>query len=311
MGFAILTYLQFLVFVSNLIFPTHIMMLEGHLFHASIGGAMALGWLGVKGLERIRMKPITKKAGVVLVLAVILFLYGCKTWERNRDWKNDVTLFLKDVKNAPNSVLVLGNAGARWIDLADTKEITGIFLPGQDTSDINDYNGTLKITWDEVHEGGFPTRREAALSKGINYLKRAIELHPRYVNGYLNLGLAYFKLGDYKKCTYYWKVAERLYPDNPYLANYYIVYTNDLKNRGERAFAGGRFEEAIEAYKYYTIVKPKEAEGWYSLGGAYFNAGKRFAARYCWNKALSIDPDHERTRNAIKILDNGSGEVIK
>jgi hypothetical protein len=311
MGFAILTYLLFLVFVSNLIFPTHIMMLEGHLFHASIGGAIALGWLGVKGLERIRMKPLAKKAAVIIVLGAIVFLYGCKTWERNRDWKNDVTLFFKDVKNAPNSVLVLGNAGARWIDLADTKEITGNFIPGQDTSDINDYNGTLKISWDEVYEGGFVTKREAALNRGINYLKHAIELHPRYVNGYLNLGLAYFKLGDDRKCIYYWKVAERLYPDNPYLRNYYIVYTNGLKKRGYDAFAAGHFDEAIEAYKYFTIVTPDNPEGWYELGGAYFNAGKRSSARYCWNKALALNPDYEQARNAIKVLDNGTVGVMK
>lgn len=31
----------------------------------------------------------------------------------------------------PNSVLVLGNAGARWVDLADTKEVTGVQVVGQ------------------------------------------------------------------------------------------------------------------------------------------------------------------------------------
>jgi hypothetical protein len=310
MGFAILTYLLFLVFVSNLIFPTHTMMLEGHLFHASVGGAIALGWLGVKGLERIKMKPLTKKIGVVIVLGIIIFLCGCKTWERNRDWKNDITLFFKDVKSAPNSVLVLGNAGARWVDLADTKEITGIFMPGQDST-LNDYNGTLKISWDEVYEGGYINKREAALHKGIAYLEHAVKLHPRYVNGYLNLGLAYFKLRDDRKCIYHWKVAEKLYPKNPYLFNYYIVYSNDLKNRGERAFDRGQYDEAIEAYKYLTIIAPDNVEGWYGLGGAYFNKGNRSAARYCWNRAIAINPNHEGSRNALKILDSGNTEVIK
>ena len=73
-----------------------------------------------------------------LLLGTMTFLYGCKTWERNWDWKNDITLFLKDVETVPNSVLVLGNAGARYIDLSDTKN--------------------------------FVAKREESLEKGIKYL---------------------------------------------------------------------------------------------------------------------------------------------
>ena len=36
--------------------------------------------------------------------------------------KNDITLFTTDVKTVPNSVLCLGNAGARWIDLSERPE---------------------------------------------------------------------------------------------------------------------------------------------------------------------------------------------
>jgi tetratricopeptide (TPR) repeat protein len=167
------------------------------------------------------------------------------------------------------------------------------------------------MSWDEVREGGFSTKREAALCKGIGYLEHAIKLHPRYVNGYLNLGLAYFKLHNDRKCIYYWKVAERLYPGNPYLFNYYIVYSNALKNRGESAFNQRHYDEAIEAYKYLTIITPHNVEGWYGLGGAYFNKGNRSAARYCWNKAIAINPNHEGSRNALKILESGNTEVIK
>ena len=80
-----------------------------------------------------------------------------------------MTLFLKDVRTMPHSVLVLGNAGARWVDLADTKEVTGKNIPGQDSTRFNDYNGTLHITDEEVKEGGFKDKRETALNKGIKF----------------------------------------------------------------------------------------------------------------------------------------------
>ncbi len=276
-------------------------MREGFLFHASIGVAIALAWLALIGLEKLQSISFTAKRTVMMSsLLVILILCGCKTWERNWDWKNDVTLFLKDVKTSPHSVLVLGNAGARWIDLADTKEITGVSLPGEDPTIFNDYNGQLKITNEEMQQGGYIDKREAALKRGMGYLKHAVELHPRYVNGYLNLGLASFKLNNDRDAIYYWKLAERLYPKNPYLENYYRVYSNILKARGAEAFNVGKIHESAVAYNLCTIVVPEDPHAWYGLGGAYYNLKAYDKAKQCWEKALLLNPDHEKAKKALQ-----------
>ncbi|MEO6304566.1 MAG: glycosyltransferase family 39 protein, partial [Bacteroidia bacterium] len=147
LGFAIITYFSFLILVTNFLRPVGAFMREGFLFHASIGVAIAIAWLALTSLEKLQAISFKAKRTVMMSsLLIILILCGCKTWERNWDWKNDVTLFLKDVKTSPHSVLVLGNAGARWVDLADTKEITGEPWPGDDPEIFNDYNGQLKIT---------------------------------------------------------------------------------------------------------------------------------------------------------------------
>src|SRR5690606_35001990 len=121
-GFAIILYYSFLLLVSNFFFSVGATMHESFMLHSIIGVAMVFAWLIISGLEKIKsISFATKRTGMLTGLLVLLILCGCKVWERNWDWKNDVTLFLKDVKTSPNSVLVLGNAGARWIDLADTK----------------------------------------------------------------------------------------------------------------------------------------------------------------------------------------------
>ncbi|HOZ87272.1 MAG TPA: glycosyltransferase family 39 protein [Bacteroidia bacterium] len=303
MGFAIITYYAFLLLVTNFIFSIGASMHEGCLFHASIGIAIAFAWLIITGFEKLSAVSFTAKRSLMLgSLAIVIILFGCKTWERNRDWKNDVTLFLKDVKTTPNSVLVLGNAGARWIDLADTKEITGIVLEGEDPTVFNDYNGTLKISDEELKASGFKTKREAALDRGIGYLKHAVELHPSYVNGYLNLGLASFKLQKDRDAIFYWKIAEHLYPDNPYLSNYYRVYTGILKQRGADAFKDGKMQESAMAYNLWTLVEPGNAEAWYFLGGAYFNQQKFELAEKAWVKSVLIDPHYEEAKNGLKML---------
>jgi tetratricopeptide (TPR) repeat protein len=300
LGFAIITYLLTLLLVGNFLFATGAAMLEGNLFQPTIGFAMAMGWLIITGLDKFaKISFNSKRTAFISLLLIVIVLYGAKTWERNWDWKNDVTLFLKDVKNAPNSVLVLGNAGARWIDLADTREITGIPFPGQNPNVFNDYNGQLKITEEEVKAGNYKSKKEAALMRGIGYLKHAVELHPRYVNGYLNLGLASFKLGNDYDCVYYWKIAEHLYPDNPYLLNYYQVYTGLLKKRGDEQFKLGQYNEAAIVYTMWTIVTPQNADAWYNLGSAYYHLGHHDKAKKCFEKALALNPADQDIQVAI------------
>lgn len=302
-GFCIMVYILFALLISNVLMDVGATMGERLIFHSNIGFCIAAAYFILKGFDKLAAINFNVKRAVLMVMVLVVgFLFGCKTWERNYDWKNDVTLFLKDVNTMPNSVLVLGNAGARWVDLADTKEITGIQVVGQDSTRYNDYNGTLHISDEEVKEGGYASRRDAALYKGIGFLKHAIELHPRYVNGYLNLGLAYFKLRKDFEALYYWKNAERLYPNNPYLRNYYIVYYNDLKNRGATAFNRGRMDSAAIAYRKCTLLDPYNPEGWYNLGGAYFNSQKYVKAKECWDRALQLNPNYTEVKRVLPMI---------
>lgn len=303
LGFALMTYIIFALMIGNVLMDIGATMGERLIFHSSIGFCIFIAYFIIKGFDKLSGVALNARKAVLMVMVlVITFLFGCKTWERNWDWKNDVTLFLKDVKTMPNSVLVLGNAGARWVDLADTKEITGINVPGQDSTRYNDYNGTLVVTDEEVKAGGYKSKRDAALYKGIGFLKHAVDLHPRYVNGYLNLGLAHFKLRNDFEALYYWKNAERLYPNNPYLRNYYMVYSTDLKNRGAAAFNRGRMDSAAMAYNKWVLLDPNSAEGWYNLGGAYFNQQKYAQAKKSWERALQINPNYAEVKKALPMI---------
>jgi tetratricopeptide (TPR) repeat protein len=303
LGFALMTYIIFALMIGNVLMDIGATMGERLIFHSSIGFCIGAAYLILQGFDKLQnINFNTRKFALFGLTLLITFLFGCKTWERNWDWKNDVTLFLKDVRTMPHSVLVLGNAGARWVDLADTKEVTGKQVPGQDSTRFNDYNGTLVITPEDLKEFNTTDRRVAALNKGIKFLKHAVELHPRYVNGYLNLGLASFKLRNDFDALYYWKNAERLYPNNPYLRNYYQVFSNDLKSRGAAAFNRGRMDSAAMAYNKWTILSPGDAEGWYNLGGAYFNTQKFALAKRAWERALQINPNYNEVKKVLPMI---------
>lgn len=301
-GYALFIYLLFIFSISNLFFPRNILMLEANTFHASLGFVIVIAWLYVKGLDKLISINLTKVRNISMIcILILIFLCGCKTWERNWDWKNDITLFLKDVKNSPNSVLILGNAGARWIDLADTKEITGVNIAGKDSTIYNDYNGTLKITPEELKLSGYKTKREVALHKGIDYLKHAVKLHPKYVNGLLNLGLAHYKLGMDKEAILYWKKAETLYPKNPYLLNYYSVYYDVLCKRANIAFEDENYVKAITDYSYAIQINKTDPKAYIYLSGCYYKVTNFNQANLEITKALSIQPDN---KEALKLKED-------
>ncbi len=296
LGFAIAFYFLFLLIVSNLFLFIGTTMNEHFVFHSTVGFSIALSWFIIKGMEKINSSPGVKKSLIGVPLLLLVIFNGKKVIDRNRDWKNDVTLFLHDVKNSPNSVICLGNAGARWIDLADTKEITGINIPGQDTAIFNDYNGNLKISDEELKHEGYKNKREAALYKGIKYLEKAVTFHPKYVNGYLNLGLAFFKLDDHLKAIYYWKMAEMLYPDNPYLLNYYYVAGNIYLSKAKKLFEDGNYYNSIKYYKMCVAINNEDEEAMVGIAANYFNLKDNNRTIFYCNRIFKINSEHSEAK---------------
>ena len=326
LGFALAVYFGFLLMIGNILMDIGATMGERLLFHSTIGFAIAAAWFILKGINLLpdSLGLTSKRIFLFVILGSMTFLYGFKTWERNWDWKNDITLFLKDVETMPNSVLVLGNAGARYIDLADTKTYVSnpydtslVQLKDLSVKDGEDNTGILdKLSHilkpkvgsievyhvDSVNPVDFNKKRTAFLEKGLKYLKHAIELHPRYVNGYLNLGLGSYKLGRDRDALFYWKQAEFLYPNNPYLKNYYIVFYNDLLNRGYQKAQRGQLDSAIYELRKTILLDKLNPEGFYNLGGAYYQNKQYDKAKYYWEQCLKIKPDHAQAKSGLATI---------
>lgn len=251
--------------ICNLIMDIGATMGERLIFHSSLGWAVCVAWL----ITEEGPKYITKafKPALWAFLVIVTALFGYRTITRNVDWKNDITLFTHDVTVMPNSVLCLGNAGARWIDLSERPE-------------------------NKAHEKEY-------LEKAKKYLEHALELHPRYVNGYLNLGLDYFKSRDFNKAEEIWGIAYKLYPSNPYLGSYYRVLSNVYV---QQAFADAKEKKlgnSVYWFERASKIFPQDPEIWYNLGGAAFSVGDYAKARMAFEQCLKINPNHQNAKNGL------------
>ncbi len=268
LSFAITFYLLHLFLISNLIFNVGATMGERMVYHSSFGFAIALavliGWL----LEKISSAQ-TKKILAVSFGCIVVIWCGAKTIKRNAEWKNDQTLFIADAQTVPNSALVNGNAGKAYIDLSEKPE-------------------------NKAEE-------KELIKKGIYHLSRAISIHDKYVNGYLNLGVGYFKLKEYDKAKANWSKAKEIYPSNPFIKRNLDLLGATYFNEG-MTIGSKNIPEAITWLEKAVEIDSTNVEYWYNLGGACFT-NKDFAkARNAWGQTLKLKPDHAQAQQGMAAL---------
>lgn len=268
LSFALAFYLIHLLLVSNLFMDLGATMGERLVYHSSFGFVFIVAVLAHKLLNLLPQPVFRRITGIGLGLLVTGWCTA-KVIERNAQWKNDASLFIADAKTVPNSALVNGNAGKAYIDMSEKPE-----NKAQETE---------------------------LIKKAIYHLDRSIKVHKEYVNGYLNIGVAYFKLKQYDKAQEHWETAKRIYPNNPFLKRNLelmgTVYFNDAMKMGrERPY------EALKLIEKAVEADPKNAEYWYNLGGVNFTIGNFEKARTAWEKTLQLNPNKEEAKRGMDAI---------
>jgi predicted Zn-dependent protease len=251
--------------VSNLVMDIGATMGERLVYHSSFGFALVMAILIDLVLKKITNQK-TKESIVITLSLLISIPCSAIVIERNGDWVNDKKLFTTDALTVPNSALVNGNAGKAYVDLSEM-------------------------------EGNKQMEAEL-LKKAEFHLKRSVEIHPKYVNGYLNLGVVYFKLKDYKKTEEYWNVAKTIFPNNPILKRNFQVLSATYF--GEAMAVGAKdITKAIAGLEKACELDPSNAEYWYNLGGASFTAKEYEKAKNAWTKTLQLNPSYAQAQQGL------------
>jgi tetratricopeptide (TPR) repeat protein len=269
LSFALAFYLLHLALICNLFFDVGATMGERLVYHSSFGFllfvSVVIYWL----ISKIKSAEARKKTFIAIVVLIALPA-AYIVIERNADWKNDGTLFIGDAATVPNSALVNGNAGKAYVDLSEMPE-------------------------------NKPLEKEY-IQKAIYHLTRATTIHTQYVNGYLNLGVCYFKLKDYDKAKEYWDKAKTIFPNNPYLKRNFPLLGTAYMN--EALSIGGKDPaKAIVLLEKAVVCDPSNPELWYNLGGACFTVNNFTRAREAWTQTLQLKPDHAQAKQGLMAIE--------
>jgi protein O-mannosyl-transferase len=270
LAFPVFFYLFCLALVSNLVMDIGATMGERLIFHSSLGFVILVAY----GIFTLAKKWSTnKRKNFILGLTSILALvFGYETMARNLDWKNDVKLFTHDVTIATNSTMLNGNAGARFIDIA------------QHTKDS--------------------VSKRNKLDTAIMYLRKSIVLHKKspYVSSYLNMGDAYYELQMPDSAQVYWVGVKQAYPTYPNLQTYFSILGKLYLSVASRYGARHNYQAAVVEIKKGIRINPGDADLWYNLGGAYFTLTEYDSAYYAWNKSLQLNPNQAEAKRGLAAL---------
>jgi tetratricopeptide (TPR) repeat protein len=117
LAFAALTF----SIVSNFVITIGTICAERLIYLPSAGILIAVG----VGAERLTMAKPTRRRIAYVVLTTLIMMGAVRTWTRNRDWKNDQTLWSAAVRVAPQSARVQAEYGRVLMDRAQHEAEAG------------------------------------------------------------------------------------------------------------------------------------------------------------------------------------------
>ena len=286
--FGILFFLISLAPVSNIFFLGGSSMAERFMYIPSLGFCLILTYFLIKftktEIAKSRynnfVKMLSANSTLFLFVFGITILYSLKTFSRNEDWKDTLTIFSHDVQVSKNSATaneLLGNS---------------LLLRG------------AKIS---IKENQLDTFNLAK-----TYLKRALEIAPAFY--YASSNLSYIYLVENKADSAYLYLKEGLKngPDDV-LLNYYLgsalfllkkfddaikvlSHTISLNPKYEDAYfmlassflSKGDANNGLLCYSKVIEINPNNSKAYYFAAGILNSQGDTLKAKEFINKAMSL-----------------------
>ena len=248
-GFAIFFFFLSVSVVANIFLIIGCAMAERFMYMPSLGFCLLLALGIVKFLFRPDSTGKVAMSGWIVTI-VIVGLYSFKTITRNRDWKDNITLYSIDVNHSPNSSRTHYSLGTQLFKNSAAEK-------------------------DSV-------KRKEMLRNAEAELLKSIDLNPEYADAYINIGNVYHELGDYEKENEYLSQLQNSTDKN---GSVMVLF-----NKGNILFTKNDYVGAIRIYRTALEIKPDEVKPLTNIGSSYSALGMPDSAIYFLNKAINLDP---------------------
>jgi len=261
------------------------------------------------------------REALIPITGAILLLCLWRTSAEVRYWRSSEALFARTIQLTEDNTMAytamgdaLINQGKyleailyldKAIDLSPTYMEAHInlgkayFLRGEREKAKLQYMTALSIDENQpriLYNLGIFYLRDKEMNKAQGALERAIEADPRYANAYAALGFVLNQLGEYDEAVARLKKADTLQPDRE----------DVLSPLASSYMALGKHAQAVDAYARLVQAAPDDPIQRLNYAVALTEIGQVADARNQAQRALELDPQFERARIFLKVIDAAS-----
>lgn len=280
--------------------PHHVILAERHLYLPSVG----LFLLAAIGLQRVLALPRARRPAIA-ALAVVALLLAARTVVRNRDWRDDLTLFGKNVQTLPTSAKARYNLGVAYVRVgrltdAERQLREAVRLrPGYSLA----VSLLGKVLADQGRWGEAEPHFRAALTMD-RLVREAADPFPNLgqwrAAHEMNLGIAHFAMGRIEEAE---RELRRAVSLDPRLAEARIQL-------GILLTRTGRLDEAERELRT-AIEQRDDAMAHNNLGIVLSARGDEVAAEQEFRRALHRDPRLDQARMNLARLYLSRGRLAE
>lgn len=303
-AFGILYYFITFSIVSNFFFSIGANMAERFMFMPSFGFCFIVATLLIKWAEIGNQKKQNLGfSRIAFILGAITLLFCTLTIQRNFDWKDNITLFSKDVLVSSNSAKI--NFDLAALKLEESEKL--IREKNKETANFS------KVERDNAI-AALDAARYSTSMEAIPLLEKAVTIHPLYTIAWLKLGNAYHYLGQLASND---KESNKIYLEKA-LAAYQVV--KELKGKNTAPIAseflgiclmdygkliGQQFGNLSLATIYLEQAKslsPNEAEIYLLLGTVYALQNNFDEAIKNAKISIELQPNNEEYKRNLETI---------
>jgi len=235
---------------------------------------------------------IKDKKKIAIFLSIIVLGFSFITYNRNKVWRTEISLWEDVVKKSPNKARPHNNLGLAY------KE-KGMFDKA-----IEEYEKVLDIDsgYVDAHNNlGIVYMKRGKLNDAERKFRKILEIDPEYYKAYHNLGIIYAQKGWFDKAIPNFKKSLQIN------SHYAETYNNLGLVYGSR----NKYREAVSAFKKAAILKPKNGEIRYNLGITYGKMRKFDEAVTELEKTIQFNPESIKAYRSLVIIYNYRGNKLK
>ncbi|MCK5255906.1 MAG: tetratricopeptide repeat protein [Deltaproteobacteria bacterium] len=297
------------------IVPHHELLAEHYLYLPSYGFCLIVALFLTALLENKRRSPL-----IFSIFIAIIVLFSLRILDRNKDWKDGMTLWGKTVRTVPRCARAQNNLGVEYLNIERHKEaITHLKKALKIKPEYPEvYNNLglayreqgLNIPWFSKMALMCKNRNLEAFNnlantfalkgeydRAIRIFNKILGRNPNHVQSHNNLGIIYQQTGQFELAKEHFSKALLLDPNDLEAHNNLGIW---YKNKG-------MYDKAIEEFKQVLILKPDFPEVHCNLGAVYNNKGWYDHAINEFKEALRLKPHFTDAMNNLGNAYRGIG----